>query len=209
MASTGGESGTPSEDSASVPQSAIRNPHSVDPDNHFLWRMNSRRLEAEAVRDNVLYAAGTLDLTLGGPEIDQQQALTSSRRSLYLRHAAEKQAEFLQIFDGPAVTECYERRPSVMPQQALALGNSELAVKQARILAAKLAKDAAANETRLVELAFERILARRPTDAERQSCVEFFGPAPVSAEIAEKNFARAAENLVLVLFNHNDFVTVR
>jgi hypothetical protein len=31
----------------------------------------------------------------------------------------------------------------------------------------------------------------------------------VSAEIAEKNFARAAENLVLVLFNHNDFVTVR
>jgi hypothetical protein len=39
--------------------------------------------------------------------------------------------------------------------------------------------------------------------------VEFFGPAPVSAEIAEKNFARAAENLVLVLFNHNDFVTVR
>jgi hypothetical protein len=209
MASTGGESGTPSEDSPSIPQSASRNPRSVDPDNHFLWRMNSRRLEAEAVRDNVLYAAGTLELTLGGPEIDQQQALTSSRRSLYLRHAAEKQAEFLQIFDGPAVTECYERRPSVMPQQALALGNSELAVKQARILAARLAKEAAANENRLVELAFQRILARRPTDAERQSCVEFFGPAPVSAEIAEKSFARAAENLVLVLFNHNDFVTVR
>jgi hypothetical protein len=96
-----------------------------------------------------------------------------------------------------------------MPQQALALGNSELAVKQARILAARLAKEAAANENRLVELAFQRILARRPTDAERQSCVEFFGPAPVSAEIAEKSFARAAENLVLVLFNHNDFVTVR
>jgi hypothetical protein len=146
---------------------------------------------------------------LGGPEIDQQQALTSSRRSLYLRHAAEKQAEFLQIFDGPAVTECYERRPSVMPQQALALGNSELAVKQARILAASLVKESDSDHARLVELAFQRILARRPTDAERQSCVEFFGPAPVSAEIADKSFARAAENLVLVLFNHNDFVTVR
>ncbi len=181
----------------------------ADPDNHFLWRMNSRRLEAEAVRDNVLHAAGTLDPAFGGPDIDHQQALTSPRRSLYLRHAAEKQAEFLQIFDGPAVTECYERRPSVMPQQALALNNSELAVKQARVLAAKLAKESDGDHARLVELAFQRILARRPTDAERQSCVEFFGPAPVSADLAEKNFARAAENLVLVLFNHNDFVTLR
>ena len=198
-----------SELASSLPTSDFAPPTSIDPDNHFLWRMNSRRLEAEAVRDNVLHAAGTLDPAFGGPDIDHQQALTSLRRSLYLRHAAEKQAEFLQIFDGPAVTECYERRPSVMPQQALALGNSELAVKQARILAAKLVKEAAANDIRLVELAFERILARRPTDAERQSCVEFFGPAPVSSDLAEKNFARAAENLVLVLFNHNDFVTVR
>ena len=193
----------------SSPHSDLRAPTSIDPDNHFLWRMNSRRLEAEAVRDNVLYAAGTLDPTFGGPDIDQQQALTSPRRSLYLRHAAEKQAEFLQIFDGPAVTECYERRPSVMPQQALALGNSELAVKQARVLAARLGKESDGDHARLVELAFQRILARRPTNAERQSCVEFFGPAPVSADLAEKNFARAAENLVLVLFNHNDFVTVR
>jgi hypothetical protein len=181
----------------------------ADPDNFHLWRMNSRRLEAEAVRDNLLHVAGTLDLTRGGPDIDQKLALTSPRRSIYLRHAAEKQAEFLQIFDGPSVTECYERRPSVMPQQALALGNSELALKQARVLAARLVQESAGNDVRLVELAFQRILSRRPTAAERQSCVEFFGPAPVSAELAEQAFAHAAENLVLVLFNHNDFVTVR
>lgn len=181
----------------------------ADPDNLLLWRMNSRRLEAEAVRDNVLHAAGTLDPTFGGPDIDHQQALTSPRRSLYLRHAAEKQAEFLQIFDGPAVTECYERRPSVMPQQALALNNSELALKQARVLAAKLVQEAAANDARLVELAFQRILARQPTAAERELCTGLFQPAPVSADLAGKHFARAAENLVLVLFNHNDFVTVR
>lgn len=181
----------------------------ADPDNLRLWRMNSRRLEAEAVRDNVLHAAGTLDPTFGGPDIDHQQALTSPRRSLYLRHAAEKQAEFLQIFDGPAVTECYERRPSVMPQQALALNNSELALKQARVLAAKLVQEAAANDARLVELAFQRILARQPTAAERELCTGLFQPAPVSADLARKHFARAAENLVLVLFNHNDFVTVR
>ena len=51
-----------------------------------------------------------------------------SRHVHYLRIAAEKEVEFLKVFDGPAVTECYTRRPSVVPQQALALANSELAL---------------------------------------------------------------------------------
>ena len=33
----------------------------------YLWRMNRRRLEAEAVRDAVLAVAGKLDPTMGGP----------------------------------------------------------------------------------------------------------------------------------------------
>ena len=181
----------------------------ADPDNFQLWRMDSRRLEAEAVRDNLLHVAGTLDPERGGPDIDQKLALTSPRRSIYLRHAAEKQAEFLQIFDGPSVTECYERHPSVMPQQALALGNSALVLQQSRVLAAKLAKDSGGDEARLIGLAFQRILARQPTEAERRQCAEVFAAHPVSADVADKAFARAAENLVLVLFNHNDFVTVR
>jgi len=39
----------------------------IDADNRFLWRMNRRKLEAEAVRDSVLSVAGRLDLTMGGP----------------------------------------------------------------------------------------------------------------------------------------------
>src|SRR5207302_4710562 len=31
------------------------------------WRMNRKRLEAEAVRDSVLMVAGRLDLSAGGP----------------------------------------------------------------------------------------------------------------------------------------------
>ena len=71
----------------------------------------------------IFHVAGKLDPTMGGPDIDQAQGLTSRRRSLYLRNAAEKEVEFLKIFDGPSVTECYARRPSVVPQQALALAN--------------------------------------------------------------------------------------
>src|SRR5207248_2350486 len=97
-----------------------------DRDNVYLWRMPSRRLEGEAVRDCVFYVAGKLDATMGGPDIPHAQGLTTPRRSLYFQHAQEKQMEFLKLFDAAAVTECYQRKESVQPQQALALANSAL-----------------------------------------------------------------------------------
>ncbi len=47
----------------------------IDPQNHYLWRMNPRRMESELVRDNVLHVAGSLDPTLGGPDLDPETAL--------------------------------------------------------------------------------------------------------------------------------------
>src|SRR5581483_1852164 len=43
----------------------------IDAENRYLWRMNSRRLEAEAVRDAVLMVSGKLDLATGGPSVQQ------------------------------------------------------------------------------------------------------------------------------------------
>lgn len=190
----------------------------TDPDNLYLWRMPSRRMEAEAVRDNVLHVTGNLDSTMGGPEIDHKLGLTSKRRSLYLRIAAEKEVEFLKIFDGPSVTECYERRPSVMPQQALALANSELAISQARLLASSLGAGARHDED-FVRNAFVRILAREPKQEELRLCAEFLAGrantkqeeinVSTAKEIPQGRGGRARENLILVLFNHNDFVTIR
>ena len=181
----------------------------IDPDNIYLWRANSRRLEAEAVRDNLLHVAGNLDTTVGGPDIDNKLALTSLRRSIYLRQAAEKQPEFLQIFDGPSVTECYERHPSVIPQQALALANSELVLKQARLLSKELVRLSGGDEAQFIELAFGGLFARRPTLAERVQCLEFLKPTATRTASEANKTSRAAENLILVLFNHNDFITVR
>jgi hypothetical protein len=53
-----------------------------------------------------------------------------------------------------------------------------------------------------VEAAYLRVLARRPAKDEIQACVGFLKDSSV-----EKG--RARENLIVVLFNHNDFVTVR
>jgi hypothetical protein len=173
---------------------------SADPDGQWLWRFPSKRVEAELVRDNVLWASGQLDLARGGPEIDNKLGLVSKRRSLYLRVAPEKEVEFLKIFDGPNPAECYFRRPSVLPHQALALGNSQLVVEQAKALAGEL-KGVRGPEA-FVEAAYLRVLARRPTEKETEACRAFI-------EDPKSGDERARENLITVLFNHNDFVTVR
>jgi hypothetical protein len=192
----------------------------IDPDNVYLWRMRSRRLEAEAVRDNLLYVAGDLDSTMGGPDIDHNLGLKSKRRSLYLRTAAEKEVEFLKIFDGANVTECYQRESSVVPQQALALANSELALAQARRLAAKLAEKTGGDDEEFVTRSFVKVLARQPTPQEERLCLDFLqsksgakNPQAVTKvkldSSAGGSSLGARESLILVLFNHNDFVTVR
>jgi len=181
----------------------------IDPDNVHLWRMPSRRLEAEAIRDNMLYIAGDLDLTMGGPDIDHALGLTSKRRSLYLRIAAEKEVEFLRIFDGPTVTECYERRPSVMPQQALALANSDLAFRQAASVAGQIGKEAS-SEDDFIRRVYQRVLARTPKAAEMTLCRDFLGGNdPLISDKSKIADDKRRENLVLVLLNHNDFVTIR
>src|SRR5437870_9676603 len=145
----------------------------IDKDNTYLWRMPSRRMEAEVVRDCLFYLASTLDLRMGGPDIDCKQGLTMPRRSIYFRHAAEKRMEFLAIFDGPGVTECYERRESVMPQQALALSNSELAQQQARVLARSLTNSTRGDSQAFVTAAFERLFSRPPTEEESTECLAY------------------------------------
>ena len=170
----------------------------LDPDNKYYWRMNSRRLEAEAVRDNLLWTAGQLDPAMGGPEIDHNSGLTSKRRSLYLRTAAEKEVEFLKIFDNASVSECYERKQTVVPQQALALANSGLTISLAKQFADELSRSAPGDDD-FIARACQRILSRAARPAEVAHCREFLAqPGP-----------RARENLILVLFNHTDFVTVR
>jgi hypothetical protein len=172
-----------------------------DPDNIHLWRWTPRRAEAEVVRDCVFAVAGALDSALGGPDIDHHAGLTVPRRSLYFRHAAEKQMEFLRIFDAAGVTECYRRKESILPQQALALANSELTLRMARRLARSLSdRIGSSDASAFVTAAFERVLSRPPTDAERAECLKYLGP---------DTGIHRRESLVHVLLNHHDFVTVK
>src|SRR5262249_42978549 len=69
-----------------------------DPNNLLFGRMNRRRLEAEAVRDSLLAAAGELDTSLGGPAFAE---LSNPRRTLYLLSArtGANTSDFGRLFD--------------------------------------------------------------------------------------------------------------
>lgn len=182
----------------------------VDPENQFLWRMNPRRMEAEAVRDSVLYLAGELDQTMGGPEIDETKGFETKRRSIYFRHSPDTQMEFLKTFDSPNPVECYMRSQSVVPQQALALANSQITQEEARVIAGKLGTDT--EPTGFVKLAFETILGRLPSAEEQTVGERFLRNQPdllTSLKVSVPAAQRARENFVHVLLNHNDFVTIR
>ncbi|MCS7046723.1 MAG: DUF1553 domain-containing protein, partial [Gemmataceae bacterium] len=202
-----------------------------DPDNVYLWRMNARRMEAEIVRDSVLAVAGQLDRTMGGPEIPEQQGLTTRRRSIYYRYAPEKMMEFLTLFDSANVTECYQRTESIVPQQALAMSNSSLVLAQSRLLARQLMKHlggvaSAENAAAFTRTAFVHILGRAPNQEEQSACEAFLaqqatllanpkgltvfsgGTANAIAPAADPQL-RARESLVHVLLNHHEFVTIR
>ena len=203
----------------------------ADPGNRFLWRMNSRRMEAEAVRDSILFVAGSLDPSRGGPEIPETEAQTNLRRSLYFRSTPNEKAGFLETFDAANPNECYRRQESVVPQQALALMNSRLSLDHARLLAGKLSDDAgqgddAVTRAAFITVAFGAILNRPPTEAEVAVCQKFlernivtagtanlavFSTGGESSQRAPATVAylRARENLVHVLMSHNDFVTIR
>ena len=197
----------------------------VDAENVYLWRAHRRRAEAEVVRDSLLHVAGRLDFTMGGPEIDQHAGLTVLRRSVYFRHAYERKMLFLTLFDGPSENECYQRTSSVVPQQALALANSTLALEQSRLLAARLTEEAGSQDAAFIGAAFEQVLSRPPTQEEMAACADFLrrqaallsdpgrltltttGTAPQVGASGDPR-QRARENLVHVLLNHHDFVTI-
>lgn len=198
-----------------------------DRDNRFWWRFERRRMEGELVRDSLLHVAGQLDMTIGGPEIANDKGMSVPRRSLYFCRYPEHGGTmpFLELFDPPDPTDCYRRSESVVPQQALALSNSELTLHYGRRLAARLSQQLnQPAQDAFVEAAFECILSRRPSGDELQRCIVFldtqsslYESAPQqSASTASKlvqpasldTTTRARESLIRVLFNHPDFVTI-
>ena len=149
----------------------------ADPENRLLGRFQPRRLEAEAIRDAMLAAAGTLDHAPGGPAVHD---VAQPRRSLYVQTARWDRGSFATLFDAANPDAVVERRDvSTVTPQALHLLNHPFVHGVARDLAARLCRevpDAAAESTeRRIDRAWRLLYARGPDAAEIAVCRDLVG----------------------------------
>ena len=109
-----------------------------DPENKLLWKMNRRRLDWEALRDSLLAVSGKLDLTMGGPAMNQTTPPFSTRRAVYGFIDRQNLPSVLRAFDFAAPdASSPQRHLTTVPQQALFLMNNPFLRDQAQSLAAR------------------------------------------------------------------------
>ena len=96
-----------------------------DSDNKLLWRYPRQRLEGEVIRDASLYAAGLLNLKMGGPGVypalpngmapgrakrGASEADEQNRRSVYISVRRNLRYPMLEVLDMPDTHESCARR---------------------------------------------------------------------------------------------------
>jgi hypothetical protein len=182
---------------------------SADGENRYYWRMNPVRMEAQVIRDSLLSLAGDLDLRMGGPTVPAADE-ASRRRSLYYFHSHNEYQKFLATFDDASVLECYRRAESIVPQQALAVSNSRLALSAAARINARLHERLGeASDAEFIRAAFETVLAAEPTADEQKECAAALAELKGLLKGQPDATRRARGDLIQALVNHNDFITVR
>jgi hypothetical protein len=129
-----------------------------DPDNRWLGRFTPRRLEAEAIRDAMIFVSGRLDPSPGGPAGTNVCAV---RRSLYVQTARWDRGNFSTLFDAANPDASTEKRTvSTVPTQALLLLNNEFVQLQAAELAKRLLRESPADETARIQWAYQVLFSR-------------------------------------------------
>lgn len=153
--------------SATYQQSSVVSLEQValDPENRWLGRFSPRRLDAEAIRDSMLFVTGRLDLTPEGPATDN---LNTPRRSLYVQTARWDRNNFGSLFDAANPDAAVEKRDtSTVAPQALFLLNHDFVTSQAGHLADKVMRKAAKDNDARIRCLFELTFSRPPSDNER------------------------------------------
>jgi hypothetical protein len=139
----------------------------ADPDNRLLSRANFRRLEAEALRDSMLFASGVLDERVGGPPQSLGSA-DNKKRTLYGR-AARNPDDFLTLFDYPDPTITNDQRELTnVPTQGLFFLNSPMVSRQAAALVSRIGAEGDGDnaDRERIQRVYRTLYQREATPAE-------------------------------------------
>jgi hypothetical protein len=176
--------------SADTPRSAIvgdiAKNRVADPDNMLLWKHNRIRLDADALRDTLLYVSGTLDLTPPAgphpfPPMEKwgftqhhpfKDVYQTTKRSVYVMTRRLNTLPFFTAFDGADANATTPRRDSsVTTLQALFWLNDPFLHEQAKAFACRICKEES-DEVRRVERAFMLTAGRAPSKVESSAIRE-------------------------------------
>ena len=153
-----------------------------DASSTLLWRFPPRRVEAEVIRDSILFASGKLDTTIGGKsfrihnikktyaqwEVVNNYGPQTWRRMLYQERMRRVDDQMFTAFDFPDCGQVRAKRPvSTTPLQALNLLNSDFSREQAERLAARAKREAGSESVEAqVRRSFQLLLKRNPDSEE-------------------------------------------
>jgi hypothetical protein len=183
-----------------------------DGDNRWLWRQSRLRLDAESIRDALLFVGGQLDLAMGGPSVDHfyfkddhspvydyarfdVDSPASRRRSIYrfiVRSVTDPMMDCLDCANPSILTP--KRTATLTALQALVLLNDPFVLKQCEHFAARLQQDAK-DRREQIKRAYLLALGRPPGVDETK----------LLGDYAQEH---GLENACRVIFNSNEFLFV-
>jgi hypothetical protein len=207
-----------------------------DPENTLLARQSRLRLPAESVRDQALYAAGLLDLRIGGPSVKPPQpkgvaeiSYANSvkwvesagqdryRRGLYIHFQRTTPYPQLMNFDAPnANLACSRRARTNTPLQALNLLNDPVFFEAAQGLAFRVLRESNGGFKERLSYAYRLTLGRDPSARESERLSKYYDgirTKPVAAlfpnqlEGVPQDEASAWVEVSRVLLNLDEMIT--
>ena len=197
-----------------------------DASNRWLSAFNRRPLDAESLRDAMLFVSGDLDTTPPQPHPFPpvgswkftihnpfHAVYESNRRSLYLMSQRNRRHPFLTLFDAADPNMSVASRfPTITPNQTLFLMNSPFVAKRAQSLASRLLKSSA-NDTDRIRLALETVHGSQPSPEQIAELTAFLqnfpnsNPSEKTGETTPQPLA-AWTSVARVLLTSNAFLYV-
>ncbi len=158
----------------------------TDPDNRLFTHQNHRRLDAEAIRDTILFVSGNLDLSQHDQTI---KADTTSEygyqfenhyRSVYIPVFRNRLHDLLAIFDFPDPNLSVGRRStSTLSTQALYLMNNPFVIEQSQSIARRLMYEFPNDPSARIDALFRTALGRLPEQTEKANAIRFLNQSQV------------------------------
>ncbi|MDQ6664235.1 MAG: DUF1549 and DUF1553 domain-containing protein [Acidobacteriota bacterium] len=196
----------------------LANNRKVDPNNTYLWRARLKRLEAEPIWDEILYAAGDLDLAVGGKSFqmkthDAKQSLfvprgdtfdsRANRRGIYMARgfipSTDVMANFLLSFDvDDGRAPCPIRGQTVSAPQALFTMNDKFVEAESAKFAERMLQESSGDLRLAVDLAYRTTLGRPPASSELDRALTYVDGKP-----------DRLKGLAWLLFNLDEFIYVK